>query len=1287
MIKGDSVARFVRVTRKPIAAVMAFVVLSTLPLTVVGCTPRRGSTETTQTHSDHDGVPDHVEAQLGLDPNNWDTDMDGLSDYTELMSEVDAAGSDDGAAKPRVSPASGLVEAAHAAETTPDMDASVSAESTDVVGEASGENGSEITKRPTAADGEHDWIAVLAAVKPKLAAGNTLEPSDPWQRGYSYHLSKDDVKSVHAAISGQWTWASGDVPTVDEYVAAFILQLRDDKTTPAPCVDESDSNVEGKLQPTQSLGGGPLVSPNAAFVAALQPIERGGFFGLNYPAKVHNGLCDLDGDGIPNYFETYGYRVNKEATLPSRAEPWGFKITGNARYVVTSTDGTDADFSGMVDTQEPPLPTYRPATVTGSGFEIVAVADRDYTKKYFKTNPESNNTDGDADRDDQEVLLRPPLAADQAPWNGPAVAGVPAFRMIVTDVQVVPDYENVVFQETPDWLDETENIVCAAAPVIGTLFGIAAKILSQGENSPSVHAVPGEMAVALTPEAAQEADSSGTSLFPVESVFAAETGAATTGPTPSKPASESAPSAMLSSLSAALKDPGVPRMVGQIKSSLRFMFPKRESFDWSTVAVRDKTKPAGTVSLTLSAKNESRVEAIDVQPAYELLLGDHRVGYRSGGAPISLTREKPVATIESGLVALNIDQLKAAMTGGSFSIIPDMKGGHLNKILPTGTGGTLQNTDCGPWDGFRSTVNENCATVVFDAGDGRFAQFQIAAGGNTTVRDAFYECLGRYDSTVSGSKRFRLLSQKPDTAAMNFAPEELGDWAVVFDARISDGVPFYGSGGHVDPADADYSSSLDVPLHNGSIVHFIHKNRMNTTAVFESAQMSYGVSTKASGGLADKSLHVALKNRSECVSNVDVYFTPDRNKAVLDPKYKMVSKDDGVYALDLPSYRWTGKEGVVGALRGFDATVTTDPFKVAAPLAPNVLVAFGSETYTPEIRSSDTPARYTSKRIGYFLGSVEPTTKVVTWGPEIKISDEGFNPVVALSPNGTAVMLYDENKSGAGVGNQGMCRVGTLRWTREPGKPLAWSMDWGAPASFESGTLDEAAVDMDGAGTVVEMHKDSGTTIWSRVGKEDPLAQAVVWGSPVKVDSGRSPSVGLVSPGTLRQLHLGTDRATPTIYQGAGVAAVGAASTSSVTWGGSTEYGGLGYRPALSLNAGGTLWCVNSQKNDDRQLRYRSGRWNQGTAAFAWDTGDIAFTKETMSHAGSISTSLTDSGTAFLVFNTERDFGKRDGWYRVGQIAHDGSSVTFPGGLGGTSLPGTSVDYDCVSVDCVDGYR
>ena len=107
--------------------------------------------------------------------------------------------------------------------------------------------------------------------------------------------------------------------------------------------------------------------------------------------------------------------------------------------------------------------------------------------------------------------------------------------------------------------------------------------------------------------------------------------------------------------------------------------------------------------------------------------------------------------------------------------------------------------------------------------------------------------------------------------------------------------------------------------------------------------MTYGsLASGSSGGMEHKTLMVTLANRSECVSSVDVYFLPDGDATKLDPKNKMSTKDDGAYTLDLPSYTWTGKERVVAALRGFDATVTTDPYAVTAPTAPNVIEASGN---------------------------------------------------------------------------------------------------------------------------------------------------------------------------------------------------------------------------------------------------------------------------------------------------------------------------------------------------------
>ncbi len=1230
-----------------LACVVAVAMLASACTMGVGCKPgadREGGRRVVELHSDHDGVPDHVERQLGLDPESADTDMDGLSDFQELMDEA-AAGANDSDKSSRIEP---LVSVAYAEEqpgsdpATGDVDtimeATPSADATEAGAE--GDPGTGMRPASPRKAPRPDWDAVTSKLSAVRKSTGRLSATDPWRRGIAYAMTIEDIANTHARTKTRWTWKGGDIPTVEQYVAAFKSLLGQDASTPAPCVDEMSSG-KGFPNADPDLGGGPLTTPEAASNLAQSPYPKG-FLNYQYTAKIHNGLCDADGDGIPTFYEAYGYTLTQESGIPGGLKPWGFKVTGTAKYVVVMANGDPGPFWGAWGSNvkgQAPDPgrrttpkQYYPGVVTGSGFEMIPVAARDYKAVYLKTDGNDYNSDGDADTDDEEAGGDTAVAADRAPWNNPAVAGSPSFRLTMTGVDVAYDKTNVVFRDQPDWLDETAKWVTQASPVVGTVIDTGVKIAPLLKSGPAAGRASGAVA------ASSEDSSSGSG------------------------------SAMLSGLASALDSKQVPNVVGQIKSALRFMFPKKKSktIDWSRATLKDPTKPAGTATLHFTIINDARVDAVDVVPGYTLMLGDSVVGAYASKA-VTLRRGDGARPFDGPPADLSLEQLKAAETGGAFSVITNVTGGQLHKRVGT----PLQDVSLGDWNGFRSDIDKSCATVVFDRGNGYFDQYQIAATHDTTVRDAFFECLRDYsgDGVYQG---LALRNTDPQKALSRFQIGDLGDWAVVFDARMDSGKHYYwtdNKGGWVDLSDKTVASSLDFPLVARSIVHFIHKDRMNTKAVFADARMSYG------GGIEHKSLTVTLANRSECVSNIDVYFLPDGDKTKLGPKNKMATKDDGVYTMDLPSYKWTGKEKALAALRGFDGTVTTDPYAITPPPPPpNLIVAYstgGDTTYSDGGKPS-----YNPTRVGYVLGTVDLADKSIAWGSSITVDNNGTEPAVCLNRNGTAVLVY-LNSHGDRVH-----RVGNLDWDAD-----GWTVAWGpVPAPYDTGTTENPSVDMDDKGTIVEMHTDKKSHLWTRLGIVNAASKSIAWGSGEEYDSGGGKSIALAPNGTVRQIHRGDDSQSK-LFQGEGTVDIGAKKVNL----GSSSYMNInGSSPAMALNANGVMWAVHKKKGDDRQVMFRSGAWNSG-GAFTWRTGDTAFAKEDSDLAGDLCAALGDDGTAIVVLNLVKHSSHAayvttdyDGYYRIGQVAGDGASMKFVGDK--HSLPSHEYGYADVSADFVSIY-
>ncbi len=1253
-------------------------------LSPIACVPPNEPTRT-GAHSDHDGVPDHVEKELGLDPERADTDMDGLSDFQELTapSPPQSGPSDSdqsGAALPVA-----LVSVAYAQESTAPVgsdDATAGDDQTgspeapdDTPGHSRAETvGPEDRPAPHPAGiPEHskpDWDAILAKHKALLKAGERLAANDPWRRGIAYDMTVNDVKNVHALASKRWSWSGGDIPTVDQYVAAFKTQLADDKTTPAPCLDEAGRNG-GFINADPDLGGVQLTSAAQAGRLAQTPYANGGFIGYEYAAKIHNGLCDADGDGIPSFFEAYGYTLDQQSGLPGGLAAWGFKVTGSATYVVLKADGSHGPFWGAWGTggAHPTPDNYYPGVVTGSGFEIVSMEKRDYTQSYLKTDAGSYNTDGDADTDDTEALGDASLAADRAPWNSPSVAGAPSFRVAVQKTRFHWDPNNVKFPDDGDWLDNVANVVTNAAPIVGTVLDVAAKI------APLVAEVP----------RLDEPQRAATPLQPTEG--AAPKTEWTLGPSTAYAATSSTEptgaraSAMLSNLSNGVKD--LPNIVGQVKTVLRLIWPKREQpIDWTRATAVDAAN-AGKAILTLTVVNDARVDAVDVSPSYTLMLGESIVGTYTCGTTVTLRRGGQPVAVTAPDATLDLDQLKAAMTGGSFSVIPNVGSGHLHKRI----GNPLRDVDLGDWDGFRSDIDRNCATVIFDAGGGCFAQHQIAATHGTTVRDAFYECLRDYDrdGTFLG---FALTNTDPTKEAKHFTVDDLRDWSVVFDSRIDRGSNkhYYwtdAANGYVNVSDPSFASSLDVPLVPRSVVQFVYKDRMNAKAMFADARMTYGsLKPNTSGGLDYKSVLVTLANRSECVSAIDVYFFPNGDTTSMDSAQKMQTNDDGVYTLELPKYQWTGKEKVLATLRGFDSIVKTDAYPVVPPQHPDVLAGYYGD------KSGGQEAVY------YALGSADPRAGTVTWvgGGELKSQARPYKttiapdaPSVAINQHGTAIMLYQMKNT------QGLCKVGNVKWSRDANRNLTWSVDWGDEQVWEAQSHYTPTVDINGSGLVVEVHTDSANPpgLWSRAGVVDATAKTVSWGNPAGFDSGWNPDVTLGENGLVVQMHQGYAGDSGFLKPDSGTKlyiATGAvdARSKTVSWSSPKDTGWFGRYPTVSMNASSTLYEAHcAQSADDKNIWYtlgavgRSGELFWSPTGHNWgdEGGTLKWTR----------IGLTDNGSLLEMHAAYESSGWGDmAWfahYRLGSQTQTSSALAMPAGNGAQSVPPWSNYLRGVSVD------
>ena len=71
-----------------VSAAVTVILLVTSMFWGVSCTSKPAA-NVEVTHSDPDGIPDHVEEGLGLDPDHFDTDRDGIPDDVELRDQLE----------------------------------------------------------------------------------------------------------------------------------------------------------------------------------------------------------------------------------------------------------------------------------------------------------------------------------------------------------------------------------------------------------------------------------------------------------------------------------------------------------------------------------------------------------------------------------------------------------------------------------------------------------------------------------------------------------------------------------------------------------------------------------------------------------------------------------------------------------------------------------------------------------------------------------------------------------------------------------------------------------------------------------------------------------------------------------------------------------------------------------------------------------------------------------------------------------------------------------------------
>lgn len=354
--------------RKILLSILSAALVLSLSLSGVACL--QGPATETKTgpvvdvHSDGDGIPDHIEKQLGLDPNHFDSDRDGISDRYEIQKAIEEFHKKNDKKQP----------AGKAGNS------------------ASMKDGSELVGTSVTNDA------------PTMAH----DASNGWQRNIRYLTNKNVATALVAGLKtarGWWkTTASGAyVPTAGELDKAMLALLQDEASTSAPLLDEifyADQTKKGNEIEDLIMRNDDAVPgcTDDTQVSQAQAIKL--WSGVETKAKIQNGFLDQDADGIPNIYETFGFKISKASGGGlNRIEPWGIRMKGNSQY----------DAASFKD-----IPTYGsskaslPIDIVGGDFEVIGDGTNekpDYSVAYFKTDPTLGSSEYDPIGDNAEASV------------------------------------------------------------------------------------------------------------------------------------------------------------------------------------------------------------------------------------------------------------------------------------------------------------------------------------------------------------------------------------------------------------------------------------------------------------------------------------------------------------------------------------------------------------------------------------------------------------------------------------------------------------------------------------------------------------------------------------------------------------------------------------------------------------------------------------------------------------------------------------------------------------------